>query len=475
MIMQPGVAGPFGLGIPRPMRGEASGRAAGVDDAPMPETTLEAGDVEAALPVLFAGVLQQQLAVEDGPLPGPEDGEEPLSTLPLPSDEEEGESEGAGRLDTLPFVWGAVAPVPPARTSFSADEATAEIDGVSPVGNEPAGELDRAGMIAEMTGRVELSVYEGEIRAEEPSVEYLPMEEPSTNRPGTLLSATDAESRPDRVAEPAEGLAYAALSVSSSTTVTERPAGQVGASTNVAESTVSLEFESMGDASHDAVASAGDRGDVFVPVGSERTPVGRPQDPRFDREQRPAIADSVHAIATGAGGQDAPDRASALSSIEESNDALQVNGRAERAASRPVIPALEAAPHLAREIKQLTLLGRDRAVMQLDPPELGRLDVRLSVSDSQVTLEMTVASDAVRAILESGRSQLDMELAQHGLQTMSLSIQVDQQGGQSRGQEMPEQAPVPGLHRDKVDINADAGVMDVHSEDASGSRLNRWV
>jgi flagellar hook-length control protein FliK len=82
--------------------------------------------------------------------------------------------------------------------------------------------------------------------------------------------------------------------------------------------------------------------------------------------------------------------------------------------------------NLVDDIRRLTFMGQDRALLQLQPPELGKLSIHLNMQDGGLSVEMVVETEAVKAIVESTLDQLQSALAQHGLATTGVFVGVGQ-------------------------------------------------
>jgi flagellar hook-length control protein FliK len=74
--------------------------------------------------------------------------------------------------------------------------------------------------------------------------------------------------------------------------------------------------------------------------------------------------------------------------------------------------------------------------MTLNPPDLGRLTIKISVNDSTVTANVVAQSSDVQKTLLDNRSQLDQVFASAGLKLGSLNVDVS---GQGLGQEADRQ------------------------------------
>ncbi len=96
--------------------------------------------------------------------------------------------------------------------------------------------------------------------------------------------------------------------------------------------------------------------------------------------------------------------------------------------------------------------GSNQFDIKLDPPELGRIDVRLDINSSgQVTLHVTVDRPETLTLLQNQQPQLERALEQAGLRTADNGLQFslrDQSfaGGNSGGNtpsSPPQQLVIP--------------------------------
>jgi flagellar hook-length control protein FliK len=89
---------------------------------------------------------------------------------------------------------------------------------------------------------------------------------------------------------------------------------------------------------------------------------------------------------------------------------------------------------LAVEIAANVQIGRSRFEIRLDPPELGRIDVRLDVDrQGQVTSHLIVEKSATLDLLRRDAQQLERALQDAGLKTSDNGLQFSlrDQGQQS--------------------------------------------
>jgi flagellar hook-length control protein FliK len=131
------------------------------------------------------------------------------------------------------------------------------------------------------------------------------------------------------------------------------------------------------------------------------------------------------------------------------------------AASAPVQPGPAAVPvaGIAVEIATQALSGKQRFEIRLDPPELGRIDVRLEIDrDGNVSSKLMVERPETLDMLRRDAAQLERALQQAGLKTSDNALEF------SLRQQNPEQdrgAPSHGNARaaDDEPIAADTAQM----------------
>jgi flagellar hook-length control protein FliK len=125
--------------------------------------------------------------------------------------------------------------------------------------------------------------------------------------------------------------------------------------------------------------------------------------------------------------------------------ATAINSQQTVSAAAPVVVAVPLAG-LALEISARAQIGKNRFEIRLDPPELGRINVRLDVDrDGHVTSHLMVDRADTLDLLRRDASNLERALQQAGLKTSDNSLQFslrDQafSGRDQGGQTMPAMA-----------------------------------
>lgn len=117
--------------------------------------------------------------------------------------------------------------------------------------------------------------------------------------------------------------------------------------------------------------------------------------------------------------------------------ATQTQMKAESAqvqASSPLVLSKEmASEQLAERIQMMLAKNLKSVDIRLDPPELGRMQIRMTMNSDVATVQFTVANQQSRDIVEQSMPRLREMLAQQGVQLADTSVQ-QQSSGQQQGQ-----------------------------------------
>jgi flagellar hook-length control protein FliK len=185
-----------------------------------------------------------------------------------------------------------------------------------------------------------------------------------------------------------------------------------------------------GDQNRQASITTAPNPDTAPTPASDSTPVDHnaPANPPPDAGGSPATADSLAAPAGAAPPASTP-------------PAAQAGAPAPTTAS----PAVSIAG-LAVEIAGRAHAGKNRFEIRLDPPDLGRIDVRLDVDhDGKVTSHLVVERQETLDVLRRDAPQIERSLQQAGLKTADNGLQFtlrDQGFGQQNP--YPRYEPLPG-------------------------------
>lgn len=95
-----------------------------------------------------------------------------------------------------------------------------------------------------------------------------------------------------------------------------------------------------------------------------------------------------------------------------------------QAPSAPPMPRLD----LEAMTKQAGHLSRNTVLLQLEPPELGRLQVQVRLTDERLAAAFWAESPEVRTLLHTRLPMLQQALTQQGFQTQQISIALATDG-----------------------------------------------
>ncbi|MEF1288856.1 flagellar hook-length control protein FliK [Vibrio sp. M260118] len=107
--------------------------------------------------------------------------------------------------------------------------------------------------------------------------------------------------------------------------------------------------------------------------------------------------------------------------------------RAEQAAQPPLQLNREmAGEQLAERVQMMMSKNLKNIDIRLDPPELGRMQIRMNMNGDAATVHFTVANQQARDVIEQSMPRLREMLAQQGLQLGDSSVQQQASGQQQR-------------------------------------------
>ena len=117
-------------------------------------------------------------------------------------------------------------------------------------------------------------------------------------------------------------------------------------------------------------------------------------------------------------------------------------------------------PQVVRSIAALARSGTNEMRLQLQPPELGELELSIRTMDGVVRGEIVVSTAEVKQLLESQLERLRQSLAESGLELADINVQV---GGNDNASQQPGQEFAQERH------GADGGLADSGSEAADAT------
>jgi len=205
-----------------------------------------------------------------------------------------------------------------------------------------------------------------------------------------------------------------------------------------------------------APAEAGDAEVQPVPVPSlDRTPAPVPSMPRGGRPSREPVDEVLPPAAQAALDALRPGGDAAMA-IQDASGMLhrEVTAGFEPRALAPHAPSMVAAQQrVAAEMAALVRVGGGTADIELSPPELGRLRLRLSVRNRVLEGSIVVENAAVKQVLETNMDRLQVALERQGLVFERLDVRLhDSHRGHER-----EDAPASAPKRESRDEGGSGG------------------
>lgn len=302
-------------------------------------------------------------------------------------------------------------------TPLASVSATAAATGVEQL---PAASLATPAMGAVVSPRADVAEAKAPEREEQPEVATAPTAEPASTTPGAGGITPDAEAAPApheplTAPTPAEASHDVAAPAMQGITADDNRRGRMAAEGANAAGADGAPLP------HAAAPSAGVQ-DVAQAARAE-APVSATSATSSQREEaRDPAAEPPADSRQSAPAKGAPEflpEAARATVVQWLHGAESVDeGRALQGAQRILVE------NLAEDIHRLTFVGQSRAVLQLQPPDLGKLSIHLTMQEGGLAVEMVVESEAVKAIVESTLGQLQSALAQHGLATAGVFVQV---------------------------------------------------
>ncbi|MEZ8079695.1 hypothetical protein A1OS_02850 [Enterovibrio norvegicus] len=146
----------------------------------------------------------------------------------------------------------------------------------------------------------------------------------------------------------------------------------------------------------------------------------------------------------------------------------------------------EAANALSERVNMMLSKNLKHVDIRLDPPEMGRMQIKLSMNQDQATVQFTVANTQARDLIEQSMPRLREMLQQQGLQLAQSSVQQQDAGGrqafagnQAQGNEQGGQSGQQGGHRSgRNDLEQDTDLNGINRDvyvNASKDRVDYYA
>ena len=104
----------------------------------------------------------------------------------------------------------------------------------------------------------------------------------------------------------------------------------------------------------------------------------------------------------------------------------------------------------------MTMVANDvqQARIQLDPPELGSLEIKMQIQQDQASVQVSAQSHQVKDVLDAGAQRLRDALASEGIELSEFSVSADAEQGTSGSKSESEDGSGQGL-ADAESLEAD--------------------
>lgn len=180
----------------------------------------------------------------------------------------------------------------------------------------------------------------------------------------------------------------------------------------------------------------------------------------------------------GGEGRDAgrPEMAQAAAPLGQQQSVTANPLRAEAAqAQTPLMLSKEqAGEQLAERVQVMVAKNLKHVDIRLDPPELGRLQIKLSLNQDQASVQFHVGNAQTRELVEQAMPRLRELMNQQGLQLAQSSVQQDSSRQQFAGQSGQQQQTNTG-QSGSGQSGGQPGHSGGHAQQADGEPLEMYV
>lgn len=167
----------------------------------------------------------------------------------------------------------------------------------------------------------------------------------------------------------------------------------------------------------------------------------------------------------GSGVDDKGDLAHQLAGVagQQGLTAAQTRGLEAQTVSAAQQPPLHltrdaAGEQLAERVQMMLSKNLKNIDIRLDPPELGRMQIRMTMNNDIASVQFTVANQQTRDIVEQAMPRLREMLAQQGLQLADTSVQQQNAGQQQQSQYVAGQNGQQGRKNGDNDADGELGL-----------------
>ena len=204
------------------------------------------------------------------------------------------------------------------------------------------------------------------------------------------------------------------------------------------------------------------------------------------------LAGTAGAAAVGAGAMAAMELASAEagsdtkspelthsltgSATQQGQTTLQARAEAALAQSPLQLSKEQAGDQLAERVQVMMSKNLKHVDIRLDPPELGKLQIKLSLNQDQASVQFTVGNQQTRDLVEQAMPRLRELMNQQGLQLAQTSVQQDSSRQQFAGQQNQQQNQTnAGQQNSGGGQQGNGGTRHQHAESGGSEPVDMYV
>ncbi|MEJ2764149.1 flagellar hook-length control protein FliK [Photobacterium sp. MCCC 1A19761] len=178
--------------------------------------------------------------------------------------------------------------------------------------------------------------------------------------------------------------------------------------------------------------------------------------------------------AEGAEGR-GPEAAQGISSVNQTQAMPPSPLRPEVVQAPLMLSKEQAGEQLAERVQVMASKNLKHVDIRLDPPELGRLQIKLSLNQDQASVQFHVSNAQTRDLVEQAMPRLRELMNQQGLQLAQSSVQQDSSRQQFAGQSGQQQQATSGQSGDGQGGGGQSGHAGSQSQQADSDALEMYV
>ncbi|UXI00578.1 flagellar hook-length control protein FliK [Photobacterium sp. TY1-4] len=149
--------------------------------------------------------------------------------------------------------------------------------------------------------------------------------------------------------------------------------------------------------------------------------------------------------------------------------------RAEVAQAPLMLSKEQAGEQLAERVQVMVAKNLKHVDIRLDPPELGRLQIKLSLNQDQASVQFHVSNAQTRELVEQAMPRLRELMNQQGLQLAQSSVQQDSSRQQFAGQSGQQQQATSSQSGDGQGGGSQSGHAGSQSQQGDSDALEMYV